>query len=254
MNLPRLQNFTHFSSHYFAEPLFKFLRAKPSITWLYIDRTHVFYEADIFAIFASLIDARSQCLYHVEVDCTLPASIAHTLSRCTSLRSIFFSDRYAMSDESFRTVFSSPAVQKSVHSIRVINSMPINACTLAIKARCTKLRCINLAYTGARSYTLSTLIRSNAQHLCSLILRGCESVDYPILEALAYCRCLRNVELNSTAVSGKAVQAYIRAKRPNWKVIVHDEGLFSHPGLWASGSPIIQNRSNDIATTPGLNF
>ena len=221
-SLPCLQTFTRFS----ITPLYKFLGTN-GITWLTDAERHIFFKSEIFTTFASLIDARSESLSHVDLDCALPMSIAHALSRCTSLRSISFSDCHAMNDESLRTVFSSPTVQKSVQSIRIISSVPIDAITFAIIARCKNLRWINLACTGARSYTLSTLIRSNAQHLCSLILRGCESVDDSILEAMAHCRCLRNVELNLTDVSWKAVKAYIRAKRPNWEVIAHDTGLAS---------------------------
>ena len=223
-SLPCLQTIPNLSSNHLTGPLFKFLGAQRNITLLITKRTHVFCKADIFAS-ASLINARSQSLFHVEVDCALPMSIAHALNRCTSLRSISFSDCHAMNDESLRTIFSSPTVQKSVQSIRITCSVPINARTFSVMSRCKNLRWINLACTGDRSYTFSPIIRLNAHHLYSLILRGCEPVDDSILEAIACCRCLLSVELNSTAVSGKAAQAYIRAKRPNWEVIAYDAGL-----------------------------
>ena len=106
---------------------------------LTIHETHVNTESCARYI-AFLVNARSDIICHIDLQCTLPISIARALSLCTNLKGISVMNFQESHEDGLQLVLSSPSVQKSLQSIRISCEMPISFTTLALMERFTNLR------------------------------------------------------------------------------------------------------------------
>ena len=194
----------------------------PSVSMLTITELNVMEEADIQAI-VSLVNTRRDRISHVYLSCTLPATLADALGRCTNLKSIFFEDYFGASDVHVQALLSSPSVQRSLQSIRVLYTHSIGADAFALMAKCANLRWLLLEGLHITAADIIPIIQANAHHMSSVICRSCQSIDSSILDAIACCRSLHYADLDRTGVTAEAMQEYRAAKRPNWEVISHNE-------------------------------
>ena len=222
-DFPNLQHFTYFFRHQSAAPLFQFLHAKSSISMLTIHEAHV-YTASCARYIAFLVNARSDRICHIDLQCALPISIARALSLCANLKGISVMNFQESHEDGLQLVLSSPSVQKSLQSIRISCEMPISLTTFALMARCTNLRWLSLMSPGAYVCTIGPLIRVNAKHLCALNLHGCV-VNDTILTAIARCKCLRFIGLDLPSAIVDSVLAYLKANRLIWMIIPCGGGM-----------------------------
>ena len=173
----------------------------------------------------SYIEGRQALARQVLVIFTDQLDIYHALSKCTQLQSINLDELDTPEVNNAHVLFSSPAIQKSVQHVRM--GANARSRTFSLLQNCKNIRWLEFSRADITTVELSAIIQANAHHMSTLKLFGCYNVGDALLEDIAGCRSLVNVDLEETGVSLEAVEAYRAAKRRNWQALTYTENTGS---------------------------
>ena len=168
----------------------------------------------------SYIRERAETTRHLHISITVGPIAFATIGQFKHVESIFIADICALSYTGFDLylLFMSPSIQQSVRHLH-FNCIKFDKEALSYLAKFKNLRTIDFRGLGVSTRHVCRIIHTNADHLRTLIVSDCSKVRHGLLEAIASCKSLRDIDISGTGVTKEAIEKYKEAKRPFWQVI-----------------------------------
>ena len=172
----------------------------------------------------AFINLRKEATRHLRISITRGPIVFATLGQFEHVESIFIEDINALFYNGFDLyiLFMSPHIQKSVRHLH-FNTIQLDERALSHIAKFKNLRSIDFGGLEITTEQMVAIIHASADHLQSLTIKGCENVGDGLLGAISSCKRLRKAYIAQTAVSCEVVEAYIKAKQPNWGTLEYKE-------------------------------
>ena len=170
----------------------------------------------------SYISARNDTIRHLHLS-TIVGPIAFTaLGLLKNVESIFLEDVKGLMGDDFDIyfLFMSPNMQQSVRHL-YFHCTRFDKKSLSHLAKFRNLQSIYFDALGLSTKHVCRIIRASADTLRSVTIAGCSKVGDALLEAIAGCKRLRNIDILETGVTVEAIEKYKEAKRPFWQVLTY---------------------------------
>ena len=186
---------------------------------------------NVMAEALSYINSRQETIRELHLSVTMGPIVLATLGHLKHVESIVikdFMDEHTGCD--LYLLFMSPNIQKSVRHL-YLSHIDLDARALTQLPKFRELRLIDFRGVRISTDALLALIYANAEHLESLTVSYCHAVGDAVLEGVASCERLRQVEIWGTAVTTGSVEQYRKAKRPNWQILFHKAPIYAKNSL-----------------------
>ena len=234
--LPNLSKIVYFGSGDLLK-CFEALNEFPHLDLLQIRGSHTcdlespafpFKDEDLHAALSYLY-SKKHTTRHLHITITIGPVVLAALGQFTEIQSIFIEDISALIYTGFDLylLFMSPNLQKSVRHLH-LHGTTFDKDALSHLAHFTNLRTLDCNALDISTDDLTAIIRASADHLQSLTIENCREVGDGLLYAISSCKKLGRADISGTAVSARAIEGYVKAKRPNWGAL-HYKEFRPHP-------------------------
>ena len=170
----------------------------------------------------SYISARNDTIRHLHLSITVGPIAFASLGLLKNVESIFLEDVPALTGDDFDIyiLFMSPNIQQSVRHL-YFHCTRFDKKSLSHLAKFRNLQSIYFDALGLSTKHVRRIISASADTLRSVTIAGCSKVGDALLEAIAGCNRLRNIDILETGVTVEAIEKYKEAKRPFWQVLTY---------------------------------
>ena len=167
------------------------------------------------------LEDRRDKLRSVNFHFPMEPAIAAALGKCTQLEVVNLSSP-ENNDYELEAFFASATAQRTVRVLRLAWT-EITGYSCRYLAQFRNLRTLDFAFVKyLQTGYLAAILLRNAAHIEDVNVCDCKISD-EILEVVAQCRVLSQIDLRDTKVTRAAIEEYKRLKRPNHEAIVYSD-------------------------------